>query len=94
MRVDGGAANNNFLMQCQADILGTSIDRSKVMETTALGAAYLAGLATGFWKDQEEVTEHWDKDATFDPQVSEEERDKLYRGWQEAVKATQAFKYK
>lgn len=94
MRVDGGAANNDFLMQFQADILGTDIDRSKVMETTALGAAYLAGLATGFWKDQEEVRQYWEKDRTFEPQISKEERDKLYEGWQEAVKATRAFKFK
>src|SRR5699024_8938678 len=94
MRVDGGAANNNFLMQFQADILGTAIDRSKIMETTALGAAYLAGLATGFWKDQEEVRKYWEKDRTFEPEISKEESDKLYRGWQEAVQATRAFKYK
>lgn len=94
MRVDGGAANNDFLMQFQADLLGTSIDRSKISETTALGAAYLAGLATGFWKDMDEVKEHWDRDATFEPEISKEDRDKLYGGWQNAVEATRVFKHK
>ena len=94
MRVDGGAANNNFLMQFQADILNTTIERSKIMETTALGAAYLAGLATGFWKDVDEVKKYWEKDATFEPKMTEERREDLYAGWQEAVKATQAFKHK
>lgn len=94
MRVDGGAANNDFLMQFQADILGTSIDRSKISETTALGAAYLAGLATGFWKDLDEVKKHWEKDATFEPKIPKEERDTLYKGWQNAVEATRVFKHK
>lgn len=94
MRVDGGAANNDFLMQFQADILGTTIERSEIMETTALGAAYLAGLATGFWKDLEEIKVYWEKDATFEPEMSEDKREDLYAGWQEAVKATQVFKHK
>lgn len=94
MRVDGGAANNDFLMQFQADILGTRIERSKIMETTALGAAYLAGLATGFWKDLDEVEAYWEKDATFEPKMSKEERDDLYEGWQAAVEATRVFKHK
>lgn len=94
LRVDGGAAMNNFLMQFQADILGTTIERSKIMETTALGAAYLAGLATGFWKDTEQITELWEKGATFEPKMPQEERDDLYAGWQEAVKATRVFKHK
>ena len=94
MRVDGGAANNDFLMQFQADILGTTIERAKIMETTALGAAYLAGLATGFWKDIDEVKKYWEKDATFEPEKSQEERDDLYEGWQAAVEATRVFKHK
>ncbi|SHE89179.1 glycerol kinase [Atopostipes suicloacalis DSM 15692] len=94
MRVDGGAANNDFLMQFQADILGTTIERSKIMETTALGAAYLAGLATGFWKDLDEVKKYWEKDATFEPEMSKEERDDLYEGWEAAVEATRVFKHK
>lgn len=94
MRVDGGAANNDFLMQFQADILGTTIERSKIMETTALGVAYLAGLATGLWKDLDEITEYWEKSATFEPKMSAEKREDLYAGWQAAVEATKAFKHK
>src|SRR5699024_4956497 len=94
LRVDGGAANNDFLMQFQADILGTTIERSKIMETTALGAAYLAGLATGFFEDIEELKKYWEKDATFEPEMSEEDRDDLYAGWQNAVEATRVFKHK
>ena len=94
LRVDGGAAQNDFLMQFQADILDTEIERSKISETTALGAAYLAGLATGFWKSKEEVKEHWEKQATFYPQFSKEKRESLYRGWQNAVEATKVFKHK
>ena len=94
MRVDGGAANNDFLMQFQSDILGKKIERSKINETTALGAAYLAGLATGFWKDVEEVEAYWAADGEFNPEMSEEKREDLYAGWQEAVKATRAFKHK
>lgn len=94
MRVDGGAANNNFLMQFQADILDLTIERSKVSETTALGAAYLAGLATGFWSSQEEIKEYWEKDATFNPEMDEDLREDLYLGWQNAVEATKVFKHK
>ncbi len=94
LRVDGGAANNDFLMQFQADILGTTIERSKIMETTALGAAYLAGLATGFFASVEELREHWTKDQTFNPKMEKEERDDLYAGWQAAVEATKVFKHK
>src|SRR5699024_7404933 len=92
MRVDGGAANNDFLMQFQADILGTTIESAKIMETTALGDAYLTGLATGLWKDNDEVKKYWEKDATFEPEKSQEERDDLYEGWQAAVEATRVFK--
>lgn len=67
---------------------------SKIMETTALGAAYLAGLATGFWKDLDEVEKYWEKDATFEPEMSEDERDDLYAGWEAAVEATRVFKHK
>ncbi|MGB7459878.1 MAG: FGGY-family carbohydrate kinase, partial [Carnobacterium jeotgali] len=94
LRVDGGASKNNFLMQFQADILDTKIERSKISETTALGAAYLAGLATGFWKDQDEIKKYWEKDATFEPNMDEEEREDLYAGWQAAVEATRVFKHK
>ena len=94
MRVDGGAANNDFLMQFQADILNTQIDRAEVMETTALGAAYLAGIAVGIWKDFDEVKEYWDIDKTFKPEMGEEQREDLYAGWQNAVEAARVFKHK
>jgi glycerol kinase len=85
LRVDGGAVVNNLLMQFQADILGVPVQRPKVAETTALGAAYLAGLATGFWSSQREVAEHWAIDRTFEPQMSADQRDKLYAVWKRAV---------
>lgn len=94
MRVDGGAANNDFLMQFQSDILGKKIERSKINETTALGAAYLAGLATEFWEDIEEIKAYWEADGVFEPEMSEEKKEDLYAGWQEAVEATRAFKHK
>ncbi len=94
MRVDGGAANNDFLMQFQSDILGKKIERSKINETTALGAAYLAGLATGFWEDIEEIKAYWEADGVFEPEMSEEKKEDLYAGWQEAVEATRVFKHK
>lgn len=92
LRVDGGAVSNNFLMQFQADLLNANVERSKIQETTALGAAYLAGLAVGFWKDQVEIEKLWQKDVTFSPEMSESERNKLYKGWKRAVEATRAFK--
>jgi len=85
LRVDGGAVVNNLLMQAQADILGVPVQRPKVAETTALGAAYLAGLATGFWSSQEEVAEHWAIDRTFEPKMSADQREKLYADWKRAV---------
>lgn len=94
MRVDGGASMNDFLMQFQADILNAKIERSKIMETTALGAIYLAGLETGFFKDLDEIKEKWDKSKTFEPEMDEDQREDLYAGWQEAVQATRAFKFK
>ncbi len=85
LRVDGGAVANNLLMQFQADILGVPVQRPKVAETTALGAAYLAGLATGFWSSQQEVAEHWAIDRTFEPKMSANQREKLYENWKRAV---------
>jgi glycerol kinase len=85
LRVDGGAVVNNLLMQFQADILGVPVQRPKVAETTALGAAYLAGLATGFWGSQAEVAEHWAVDRTFEPHMSADQRDSLYANWKRAV---------
>lgn len=91
LRVDGGATNNNLLMQFQADILGTQVIRPKVTETTAMGAAYLAGLATGFWKDQEEIARQWQVDHSFTPKGKEEDVRKWVRGWNRAVKAVKAW---
>lgn len=85
LRVDGGAAVNNTLMQFQADILGVPVQRPKVAETTALGAAYLAGIATGFWSGPQEVAAQWAIDQTFEPRMSEDQREKLYKGWKKAV---------
>jgi glycerol kinase len=84
LRVDGGASNNNFLMQFQADILGVPVERPEVTETTALGAAYLAGLAVGLWKSKEEIA--WNLNKRFEPQLSKDERERLYSRWKEAVK--------
>lgn len=85
LRVDGGAVANNLLMQFQADILGVPVQRPKIAETTALGAAYLAGLAVGFWSNEQELAEHWAVDRTFEPQMSKDQRDSLYAGWKRAV---------
>jgi glycerol kinase len=85
LKVDGGASANNFLMQFQADILGSSVSRPRTVETTALGAAYLAGLAAGFWKNREELTNSWAEDRRFDPGMDVMERERLYGGWKKAV---------
>ncbi|HYG58238.1 MAG TPA: glycerol kinase GlpK, partial [Symbiobacteriaceae bacterium] len=89
LKVDGGAVGNNFLMQFQSDILGCPVERPVVAETTALGAAYLAGLATGFWKDQAELAEKWAVDKHFKPDMVEEIRTEKYEGWKRAVKRAQ-----
>lgn len=91
LKVDGGAAQNNYLMQFQADILNTSIERSYISETTALGAAYLSGLAVGFWKDIVEIKQLKPNQSIFKPKMNEEDRHKYYEGWQLAVKSTQMF---
>ncbi|MFQ5836039.1 MAG: glycerol kinase GlpK, partial [bacterium] len=85
LRVDGGAAKNDFLMQFQSDILGIPVERPVVLETTALGAALLAGLTTGFWKNKEELTHLWKREASFTPQMHNERRETLYAGWKKAV---------
>ena len=85
LKVDGGAVVNNDLMQFQADILGVAVERPKVSETTALGAAYLAGLAVGYWKDTGDVTNNWALDRRFEPQMDSAKREKLYGGWKKAV---------
>jgi glycerol kinase len=85
LKVDGGASRDSFLMQFQADIMGGRILRPAIRETTALGAACLAGLAVGFWKDRDEVRSSWKKDAVFSPLMKEEKREALLAGWHKAV---------
>ncbi|MGB3114000.1 MAG: glycerol kinase GlpK [Candidatus Omnitrophota bacterium] len=88
LKVDGGAVANNFLCQFQADILGIKVIRPKVIETTSLGAAYLAGLATGYWKKAADLTRCWKKDRAFSPRMSRKDASALYNGWLKAVKRT------
>jgi glycerol kinase len=85
LRVDGGASRNNLLMQMQADFLGVPVVRPQVTETTALGAAYLAGLATGFWSDAQEIASQWRADRRFEPRLAEPERRAKLARWREAV---------
>lgn len=91
LRVDGGATVNATLMQFQSDILHVDVVRPKIIETTALGAAYLAGLATGFWKTQEDISHYWEQDQRFHPNMEEGKRALLIKGWQKAVKASLAW---
>ncbi|MGG1292779.1 glycerol kinase GlpK [Bacillus smithii] len=93
LRVDGGAVMNNFLMQFQSDILNVPVERPIINETTALGAAYLAGLAVGFWKDRQEISSQWKQDRQFTPTMAQENRETLYNGWKKAIEAAQAFKW-
>lgn len=86
LKVDGGASANNFLMQFQSDILNTIVKRPSCIETTALGAAYLAGLATGYWKDKHDIVANWELSRTFSPEISNENRATLIEGWEKAVK--------
>ncbi len=90
LRVDGGMVRNEFLMQFQADILGVSVQRPQVTETTALGAAYLAGLAVSYWRDQDEIAANWAVDRTYEPRMRDDERETLYAGWQAAVRKARA----
>lgn len=92
LRVDGGAVKNNFLMQFQADLVNINVERPEINETTALGAAYLAGIATGFWKDKSEISRQWKLEKSFEPAMDEKESSRLYKGWKKAVEATQVFK--
>lgn len=92
LRVDGGAVANNFLMQFQSDLLNVPVDRPVINETTALGAAYLAGLAVGFWKTTDEISEYWNLDRQFTPSMDDSHREEIYAGWKKAVAAAQAFK--
>ena len=85
LKVDGGASANNLLMQIQADISGAPVDRPRCVETTAMGAAYLAGLAAGYWRSKEEVVQNWTIDRSFRPAVSQEERTRRIKGWNKAL---------
>ncbi|MBS3682091.1 glycerol kinase GlpK [Ornithinibacillus massiliensis] len=92
LRVDGGSVKNDFLMQFQSDILNVPVERPFIKETTALGAAYLAGLAVGFWESKEEIASQWNYDIVFEPQMEESKRENLYKGWKKAVQATMNYK--
>ncbi|MBA7592606.1 Glycerol kinase [subsurface metagenome] len=85
LKVDGGAVRDNFLMQFQSDILGVPVVRPQVAETTALGAAYLSGLAVGYWKDKDEIAQKWKVDKEFKPNMDEKIKERLYKGWKKAV---------
>jgi len=91
LRVDGGAARNDFLCQFQADILGIPVERPAATESTALGAAYLAGLATGFWKDEQELATQLMIAKRFEPNMPASQRDGLYAGWQRAVERAKGW---
>ena len=86
LKVDGGASANDFLMQTQSDIINAPVNRPVCVETTAMGAAYLAGLAAGYWKNKEDVIRNWAVSRTFTPSITEEERARKIRGWNRAVR--------
>lgn len=86
LKVDGGASANDFLMQTQADIIDAPVNRPQCVETTAMGAAYLAGLAVGYWANKEDVIKNWAIDKTFKPSITEEDRMARIKGWNKAVK--------
>ena len=88
LKVDGGMVHNDLLMQIQADVLGVPVIRPRIAETTALGAAYAAGLAVGFWKDTEEMRANWGVDKTWEPAEDDTARTKLYKEWKKAVTRT------
>jgi len=91
LRVDGGAVSNNFLMQFQSDVLGVPLVRPLITETTALGAAYLAGLATDYWKDRKELARNWRAERRFEPDMPDEKRDRLIDGWKRAVERAKGW---
>ena len=91
LRVDGGASENNLLMQFQSDLLNCFVERDSMVETTALGAAFLAGLAIGFWKDKEELAQLDIVEKVFQPKMEKETREKLYENWKKAVKTTSTY---
>ena len=88
LKADGGASANNYLLQTQADLIGVQVDRPACVETTAMGAAYLAGLAVGFWKNKEEIARGWKADRSFFPKIEEEVRCRMLKGWQKAVRCS------
>ena len=85
LKVDGGVACNSSLMQFQADLLGIPVQRPKILETTALGAAYFAGLAVGFWENMDELAKHWSLEREFTPHMESDKREQLYHRWKDAV---------
>ena len=87
-KVDGGAAANDFLLEFQADLIGQPVFRPVCIETTSLGAAYLAGLATGYWKGTDDIMSNWQLDKEFAPAMSEDRREELLAGWHQAVERT------
>ena len=91
LKVDGGASANDFLMQFQSDIQNAKVLRPACIETTALGAAYLAGLAVGYWEDLEDIRENWSLEQCFDPAMKEEQRERLLAGWHKAVERSKAW---
>ncbi|MCT4592782.1 MAG: glycerol kinase GlpK [Anaeromicrobium sp.] len=91
LKVDGGAVANNFLMQFQSDVLGVPVVRPNIIETTAMGAAYLAGLAVGFWESKEEIAKKWSVDRKFEIAMGEEEKEKKYAGWKRAVERSRMW---
>ena len=86
LKVDGGACANNFLMQFQSDMINAPVHRPECVETTAMGAAYLAGLAVGYWKDKDEIKKNWKLDQIFQPDMEDTIRSEKLTGWQKAVK--------
>ena len=91
LKVDGGASANDFLMQFQADVLNTTVQRPKMIETTSLGAAYLAGLATGYWNDLDEIKTNWQLGNEFVSAMTEEVRKELLKGWDKAVRCAKVW---
>ncbi|MBT4069550.1 MAG: glycerol kinase, partial [Candidatus Marinimicrobia bacterium] len=91
LRIDGGAAANNFLCQFQADLLGLNVTRPKILETTAMGAAFLAGLAVGVWKDQAQIRQLWQEEKTFTANISTEIADQKMEAWNRAVERSKGW---
>ena len=91
LKVDGGASANNYLMQAQADLTGAPVLRPRCVETTAMGASYLAGLAVGIWSSPREVARNWSVDRTFQPELEPEERDRRLTGWHRAVSCSRGW---